>query len=105
MFAPEVLSGTDRYRVEVSGWDENEIFFVEKSLLAWDEFAGQHVSLEHMLPDGAIIFVRMLQPTELRQAPPIPYQVEFIGCAPEGGHQFRLNGVQPRYHRDSSTLN
>ena len=31
MFASGVLSSTDYYRVEVSGWDENEMFFVEKS--------------------------------------------------------------------------
>lgn len=104
MFASEVLPGTDHYRVEVSGWDENEMFFVEKSDLAWDESVGKHVSLEHMLPDGAIVFVRMLQPTALRQAPPVAYQVEFVGCDPDGSHQFRLNGVQPRYSRESLPL-
>jgi len=97
MIASEVLAGAECYQVEVSGWDENEMFFVEKSDLAWDEFVGKHVSLEHMLPDGAIIFVRLLLPTALRQDSPVAYQVEFIGCDPKGAHQFRLNGVQPRY--------
>ena len=105
MFASGVLSSTDYYRVEVSGWDENEMFFVEKSELAWDEFAGKHVTLDHMLPDSAIVFVRMLQPTALRQSPPVAYQVEFIGCNPEGSHQFRLSGVRPRYSRESPPLN
>jgi hypothetical protein len=101
----EVITEIDRYRVEVSGWDEEEIFFVEKSQLAWDEFAGKHVSLRHMLPDGALVFVRVLQPTALRQAPPMAYKVEFIGCDPEGLHQFRLSSVRPRYSSDSSSVN
>jgi hypothetical protein len=105
MFATKAIPGTDHFRVEVSGWDENEMFFVEKSDLAWDEFAGKHVSLVHMLPDGVIIFVRILQPTAIRQAPPVAYQVEFIGCSPEGSHEFRLNPVRPRYSPEPAHLN
>jgi len=43
-------------RIEVSGWDEDEIFFVEKSELSWDDFAGKHISLKHMLAEGALVF-------------------------------------------------
>ena len=75
MQATETILGADRYRVEVSGWDEEEMFFVEKSHLDWDEFAGKHITLRHMLPEGAIVFVRMLQPTEIRQSPPMAYKV------------------------------
>jgi hypothetical protein len=42
--------------VEVSGWDENEMFFVETCDLDWDDFAGKHISLQHMLPEGAMVF-------------------------------------------------
>lgn len=101
----ETITGVDHYRVEVSGWDEEEIFFVEKSHLAWDEFAGKHVSLRHMLPDGALVFVRVLQPAGLRQTPPMAYKVEFIGCDPDGLHQFRLSSVRPRYSSDPPTVN
>jgi len=105
MLATETTIGADRYRVEVSGWDEQEMFFVEKSHLDWDEFAGKHVTLRHMLPEGAIVFVRVLQPTAMRQSSPTAYKVEFIGCDPEGMHQFRLNTVQPRYHQESQPVN
>jgi len=105
MLATEALPETDQYRVEVSGWDENEMFFVGKSDLAWHDLPGKHVSLEHMPPDGAIVFVRMLQPAAPRQAPPIAYQVELIGCDPQGCHQFRLNSVRPRYNRELPGLN
>ena len=105
MVVTEAILGVDRYRVEVSGWDEEEMFFVEKSHLDWDEFAGKHVTLRHMLPEGAIVFVRMLQPTAMRQSAPMAYKVEFIGCDPDGMHQFRLSAVQPRYHQESQSAN
>jgi hypothetical protein len=35
-----LLSGC--HRVEVSGWDEDEMFFVEKSQLAGNDLTGRH---------------------------------------------------------------
>ncbi|HKM66812.1 MAG TPA: hypothetical protein VJX70_06565 [Candidatus Acidoferrum sp.] len=101
----ETLPLTQTGLVEVSGWDENEIYFVERSELGWDEFAGKHITLRRMLTEGAIIFVRPIQPTALHRANPIPYEAEFLGCSPEGQHQFRLNGVQTRNGRQSFTVN
>jgi len=91
--------------VEVSGWDEDEVFFVERSELGWDEYAGKHVTLSRMLSEGSIIFVRPIQPTALHRANPIPYAAKFLGCSPEGNHQFRLNGVHPRHSREDYTVN
>lgn len=105
MIVSEALTQLECYRVEVSGWDENQAFFVEKSDLAWDDFAGKHISLQRMLPDGAMVFIRMLQPQGLDQSPPIVYKVEFIGCDPDGQHQFRLNAVHPRYSRNLDPVN
>lgn len=100
MLVSEILPESECCRVEVSGWDENQAFFVEKSDLAWDDFAGKHISLQRMLPDGAMVFIRTLQARGLSQSPPLVYRVEFIGCDPDGHHQFRLNAVQPRYCSD-----
>ena len=105
MLAAETLAGTQGFRVEVSGWDENRIFFVEKSDLDWDNFAGKHISLQHMLPEGAMVFLRGLEPTDLRQTPPAAYKVEFIGCDQDGYHQFRLNPVHPQYSSESLKVN
>lgn len=91
--------------VEVSGWDEHQIFFVERSEVDWDEYAGKHVTITRMLSEGSIIFVRPIQPTAIHRANPIPYEAEFVGCSPEGHHQFRLNGVQPRYGRENFSVN
>ena len=92
-------------RVEVSGWDEDEIFFVEKSELSWDDFAGKHIALKHMLADGALVFIRMVQPISLRRSFPIAYAAEFIACDPHGLHEFRLNPVQPRHGRNRFPVN
>ena len=56
-------------------------------------------------PDGAVVFVRTLQPTAQRPASPTVYKVEFIGCDSDGLHQFRLNSVQPRYNAEVPPVN
>ena len=101
----ETLPVIGSCRVEVSGWDEDEIFFVEKSELSWDDFAGKHVALKHMLADGALVFVRMLQPTSLQRSFPVAYEAEFIACDAHGSHEFRLNAVQPRHGRNRFPVN
>ena len=101
----ETQSLTQTGMVEVSGWDESQVFFVERSELGWDEYAGKHVTLTRMLSEGSIIFVRPIHPIAQYCANPIPYEAEFVGRSPEGNHQFRLNGVQPRHSRENFTVN
>jgi hypothetical protein len=101
----ETLPIASNYRVEVSGWDEDEIFFVEQSELSWDDFAGKHISLKRMLAKGALVFVRVLQPTSLQPYYPIAYQAEFIRCDAQGSHEFRLNQVLPRHGRNRFQVN
>jgi hypothetical protein len=50
MINSETQSLTQTGTVEVSGWDENEVFFVERSELGWDEYAGKHVTLSRLHP-------------------------------------------------------
>jgi hypothetical protein len=47
-------------RVEISGWDSNENFFVEKTLLSWEEKGSVYVLLRTALNQGSMVFVRML---------------------------------------------
>ena len=58
-----------------------------------------------MLSEGSIILCGLIQPRATHRANPIAYEAEFVGCSPEGNHQFRLNGVQPRHNRESYTVN
>jgi len=86
---------TDTYRVEVSGWDSSQAFFIEKSELEWNEESGKHVRLSHALRKKAIIFVRLLQTTATVCSSPEAYWAEYITITPEGFHQFRLKQVHP----------
>jgi len=101
----ETLPIASACRVEVSGWDEDENFFVEKSELSWDDFAGKHISLKHMLSEGALVFIRTLLPAAPQGSFPIAYEAEFIGCDVQGAHEFRLNPVQPHHGRNRFPVN
>ena len=39
------------YPVEASGWDREQVFFVEKSELEWNEETGKYLTLNHSLGD------------------------------------------------------
>jgi hypothetical protein len=87
---------TGLYRVEVSGWDKNQAFFVEKSELEWSEESGKRVALSNAVADGAVIFLRLLQTHSADRSHPVPYEAEFVAVTPEGQRQFRLHPVSPR---------
>ena len=102
----DTLKQSETQLVEVSGWDEKENFFVETTDLDWDDFAGKHLSLQHKLPNGAMIFVRALKHSGgSGQAPPRVYVVQFLGSDVDGHHEFRLNAVRPRYSREDHQVN
>lgn len=105
MLISEPAPGETSYRVEISGWDEDESFFVEKSSLAGDELMGKHVALEHRITDGAIVFVRVLLPNSYHRSCPVAYQAEFQGFDPDGLHVFRLSPAQPRYGSPEYAVN
>ena len=60
--------------VEVSGWDATECFFVERSF-SYCNAAGQEVPLRARLREGAVVFVRLLQPFEIQERFPVPHRV------------------------------
>lgn len=62
------------YRVEVSGWDSTQSFFLEKGSLHWNA-AGQQVSLRARLCEGTVIFVRLSHSPESEKNFPVPYVV------------------------------
>ncbi len=85
------------YRVEVSGWDSTEDFFVETADLAWSEEHGQKVNLRHPLRQGAVVFVRLLHPTAGGHSFPIPYLVEKVRPGTRAGScEVCLAQLRPR---------
>jgi hypothetical protein len=90
----QLLAST--YSVEVSGWDNSHAFFVERSELQWSEESGKQLTLSHRLPPRAMIFVRLLQPTDGDRAFPVAYEAEALSTGSEKPQQFRLTRVVPR---------
>ena len=90
------------YRVEVSGWDQDQAFFVENSELEWSE-DGKQVTLSRTLIDGAVVFLRLLQPISPNRSNPVPYQAERVASTEHGQQQFRLRAVssRPKQPRES----
>jgi hypothetical protein len=85
------------YRVEVSGWDARECFFVEKSTLAWTEVAGKTVALKALVRIGSVIFVRLVQPLGGGNGFPVPYRAVKLETEREGARSVvTLEQLQPR---------
>jgi hypothetical protein len=96
MLAPARDLARSLYSVEVSGWDVSESFFVETCELEWNEQSGKCVAMRRMLPEGAHVFVRLLQPLSTERSYPVVYEAHFAGTLPDSCSQFRLSAVLPR---------
>lgn len=84
------------YRVEVSGWDSEDRFFVEKTEIAWDESDAKRLRLRRPLRKGSVVYVRLLQATTPVQSYPIAYRANPVGDTGSGTWEFRLVQVYPR---------
>jgi hypothetical protein len=69
--------------VEISGWDEHEVFFVEKADLDWNDLAGKQIVLQHKLASGSLIFIRRLHSVTMKRSAAIAYVAEFTGMLDE----------------------
>ena len=89
------LSGN--YWVEVSGWDLDSGFFVEKTDLYWGNGAGKQVALRHNVFKGAILFIRLLSHEADSAALPVPYRAAEIGAMNCNGiSEISLQQLHPR---------
>jgi hypothetical protein len=91
------------YRVEVSGWDASENFFVEKATLEWRGGEQKEISLPVKLHEGCVLFVRLLQPTAAAINVPIAYQAAKVANKDSKGF-FRvcLAQLRPRDRDDAA---
>jgi hypothetical protein len=89
------LSGN--YRIEVSGWGLDDAFFVEKTELLWTEGGEKKLLLHHALPDGAVIFVRLIAPESSYGSVPVAYHVKSVQPMNTAGLcEMRLLRLQPQ---------
>jgi len=103
MLAEDTLLSS--YLVEVSGWDEDESFFVEKSRLSGDDFAGKLITLHHNLSDGSLIFLRLLNSNIPLSAIPVAYEAHYIGSDIHGFHQSTPLPGHPRLPASRYSIN
>jgi hypothetical protein len=64
--------------------------------LEWTEESGKQITLNRDLNDGAVVFLRLLQPISNDRSHPVAYEAELVGRTDEGPRQFRLRPVPSR---------
>ncbi len=62
------------YRVEISGWDVNEQFFVERAALQWGQGEQRTALIRRRVRPGALVFIRLLQDTAPSRSFPVAYR-------------------------------
>lgn len=68
-----------RIAVEVSGWDHQEEFFVEQTVIEWRPPEARVVYMRRALPDGGVVFVRLLETEPDAASSPVVYRVQAAG--------------------------
>jgi hypothetical protein len=74
----ESLNCPGEFRIEVSGWGLDNGFFAERTDLHWTSGGEKHVQLHRALPEGAIIFIRLLASEPSCGSVPVAYRVEGV---------------------------
>jgi len=86
---------TSSYRVEVSGWDAFENFFVEKTIVDWCQGEQREVRLCNALREGSVVFIRLLQPFARPDSFPIAYKALVVKKDARGMTRARLARLDP----------
>ena len=85
------------YRIEISGWGLDNSFFVERTDLIWTPGGEKNVQLHRALPEGAIVFIRLLSSESSTGSVPVAYQIEDVEPMDRNGLcRMRLEQLHPR---------
>jgi len=85
------------FRVEISGWDVNEQFFVERSALQWGEGEKRRALIRRKVRPGALVFIRLLQDSVASRTFPVAYRARQIReCEGGGNFELVLSQVWPK---------
>jgi hypothetical protein len=92
------------FRVEVSGWDVTESFFVEKATLALNLDGARIIQLHRPLRTGSMVFLRLIDSRVGFPALPVAYQVlEISSPDSEGASRVTLRRLGHRLVEDSES--
>jgi hypothetical protein len=84
-------------RVEVSGWDTKEDFFVEKTQFNPEDEDKMEIALTSSLRQGCVVFVRVLEPRAATGSFPIAYHAVSIRSRDTDGRAWiGLERLRPR---------
>jgi hypothetical protein len=85
------------YRIEISGWGLDNCFFAERTDLLWTIDGEKQVQLHRALPEGALVFIRLLSSEPSAGSVPVVYQVRSAVPMDRNGRcQMRLAQLHPR---------
>jgi hypothetical protein len=85
------------FRIEISGWGLDNTFFVERTCLLWTSEGTKQVQLHRALPEGAMVFIRLLATEPSNGSVPVAYQVQEVGPMDCSGRcRMRLAQMHPR---------
>jgi hypothetical protein len=91
------------YRIEISGWAVDNSFFVERTDLLWTANGEKQVQLHRELPEGTLVFIRLLAPESSLGSVPVAYQVrDVMPMDSRGKCQMRLSRLHPRSKESSA---
>jgi len=93
----DAINCPGEFRIEISGWGLDNGFFAERTELRWTTDGEKHVQLHRALPEGAIVFLRLLASEPTSGSVPVAYRVEGVlpmDCS--GRCQMRLAQLRPR---------
>lgn len=90
-------------RVEVSGWDAREDFFVEKTY--FNSEGDKEITLKNSLREGCVLFLRVLEPLSTGSNFPVPYQAVHVERRDaEGRVRVGLERLRPGTSRGRTEL-
>ena len=92
----EGMASISSYRVEVSGWDARDAFFVEKTTLNWSGGEKKEISLRLPLSEEAVVFVRLLQEFGKADSFPIAYRAASVEPGENGRTLVQLVRLHPQ---------
>jgi hypothetical protein len=93
----DAMNCSGEFRIEVSGWGLDNGFFAERTDLHWNSVGEKRVQLHRALPEGAIVFIRLLASEPTVGSVPVAYQVEGVLPMDRNGRcQMRLAQLRPR---------
>ena len=84
-------------RIEISGWGLDNSFFAERTDSLWTPDGEKYVQLHCALPEGAMVFIRLLASESSREFVPVAYQVQGVGPMDGNGrYRMKLKQFHPR---------